>query len=164
MINRLYIDKYTGKIERTDVYLVRLTLKDGTVLEDLEPRRLFPITNTDMYITLLDKEEKEAAFVRDLSEIDADSRRALEECFAEFYMIPKIVKINFIDEKFGALTMSVETDRGPVSFRIRNRNSDIKKLYGTKRVVIRDSNDNRYEIPNIDGLEPHSMRLIYSYL
>lgn len=163
-MKRLYIDQYTGKIERTDVYLVRLTLKDGTVLEDLEPRRLFPITNTDMFITLLDKEEKEAAFVRDLKEIDPDSRRALEECFAEFYMIPKIVRINYIDEKFGALTMSVETDRGPVSFRIRNRNSDIKKLYGTKRIVIRDSNDNRYEIPNLDELDMQSMRLIYSYL
>ena len=163
-MKRLYIDQYTGKIERTDVYLVRLTLKDGTVLEDLEPRRLFPITNTDMFITLLDKEEKEAAFVRDLKEIDPDSRRALEECFAEFYMIPKIVRINYIDEKFGALTMSVETDRGPVSFRIRNRNSDIKKLYGTKRIVIRDSNDNRYEIPNLDELDTQSMRLIYSYL
>lgn len=163
-MKRLYIDQYTGKIERTDVYLVRLTLKDGTVLEDLEPRRLFPITNTDMFITLLDKEEKEAAFVRDLKEIDPDSRRALEECFAEFYMIPKIVRINYIDEKFGALTMSVKTDRGPVSFRIRNRNSDIKKLYGTKRIVIRDSNDNRYEIPNLDELDMQSMRLIYSYL
>ena len=163
-MKRLYIDKYTGKIERSDMYLVRLTLKDGTVLEDLEPRRLFPITNTNMFITLLDKEEKEAAFVRDLCEIDADSRRALEECFAEFYMIPKITRILSIDEKFGSLSMSVETDRGPVSFRIRNRNSDIKKLYGTQRIVIRDSNDNRYEVPNMSELDPQSMRQLYSYL
>lgn len=163
-MKRLYIDKYTARIERTDLYLVRVTLKDGTVIENLEPRRLFPITNTDMFITLLDKEEKEAAFVRDLKEIDESSRRALQECFEEFYMIPKITHIKSIEEKFGALTMRVDTDRGPVSFRIRSRNSDIKRLKNTNRVVIRDSNDNRYEITNMDELDLQSKRLLYSYI
>lgn len=163
-MKRLYIDKYTGKLERSDMYLVRLILKDGTVIENLEPRRLFPVTNTDMFITLLDKDEKEAAFVRDLNEIDTDSRRALEECFAEFYMIPKITRLLQSDEKFGSLRWTVETDRGRVSFQIRNRHSDIKKLYGTPRVIIRDSNDNRYEIPDVDALDVHSRRLLFSYL
>ena len=44
-MGRYYIDKYTGTLERTDLYLVRLIKKDGTVIEDLEPRMLFPITN-----------------------------------------------------------------------------------------------------------------------
>ena len=69
-MDRIYIDRYTGKIEKTDVYLVSVTLKDGTVIEDLEPRRLFPISNKDMYISLLDKNEKEICFVRDLAELD----------------------------------------------------------------------------------------------
>ena len=163
-MKRLYIDKYTGKLERSDLYLIRLTLKDGTVLDQLEPRRLFPITNTTMFITLLDKEEKEAAFVRDLNEIDEDSRRALEECFAEYYMIPKITHLLQSDEKFGSLKWTVTTDRGEVTFQIRNRHSDIKKLYGTNRVIIRDTNDNRYEIPNINDLDIHSKRILFSYL
>jgi len=58
----------------------------------------------------------------------------------------------------------VETDHGPVSFRIRNRHSDIKQLYGTNRVIIRDSNDNRYEIPDLTTLDVHSQRLLISYL
>ena len=28
---RYYIDKYTGRLERTDLYLVRLIKKDGSV-------------------------------------------------------------------------------------------------------------------------------------
>ena len=39
-MKRLYIDRYTGKLERTDLYLVKLTLSDGTVIEDLEPRQI----------------------------------------------------------------------------------------------------------------------------
>ena len=46
---RIYVDKDNGRIERTDMYLVKLTLNDGTVFEELEPRRLFPHTNTQQY-------------------------------------------------------------------------------------------------------------------
>ncbi|MBQ7604272.1 MAG: DUF1854 domain-containing protein [Clostridia bacterium] len=163
-MGRIYIDKYTGRIERTDVYLVRLTLKDGTVYENLEPRRLFPVTNENMFITLLDSDERELAFVRDFDELDEDSREALRQSFAEYYMIPKIEKLTKTEEKFGTLKWTVVTDRGDVTFRIRNRNSDIKRLYGTNRVIIRDSNDNRYEIPDVENLDGRSKRLLFEFL
>ena len=163
-MGRIYIDQYTGRLERTDVYRVRLTLRDGSVIENLEPRRLFPITNATMFITLLDENEREVAFVRDYAEIDEASVRALEECFREYYMIPHIQSLIKSEEKFGALRWTVETDRGVVTFRIRNRHSDIKKLYGTKRVIIRDSNDNRYEIRDYTAMDAHSLHLLFSYL
>ncbi|MBO5355329.1 MAG: DUF1854 domain-containing protein [Clostridia bacterium] len=160
---RIYIDQYTGRISRSDIYLVTLTLKDGTVIRDLEPRKLFPITNSNMYITLLDSEEKEVAFVRDLEELDADSAAALKECFKEYYRIPQITKLISSDEKFGALTWRVETDRGTVSFRIRNRHSDIKCMNGN-RILVRDTNDNRYEIPDYTAMDAHSRHILFSYL
>ena len=161
---RIYIDRYTGKIERSDLYRVRLTLKDGTVYEDLEPKKLFPFTKTSQFITLLSKEEKEIGFVRDLEEIDDDSRKALEECFHEYYLIPKIQKVLDCEDKFGNLKWTVETDRGVITFQIRNRQSDIKTLHGTHRVLVRDSNDNRYEIPDYSILDKRSLRLLFSYL
>ncbi len=163
-MGRYYIDKYTGTLERTDLYLVRLIKKDGTIIEDLEPRMLFPITNHDMYITLLNKEEKEVGFVRQMDEIDEPSQKALLECFREYYMIPKITKILECDVKFGSLKWKVETDRGTIKFTIRNSHSDIKRLHGTNRMIIRDSNDNRYEIPDLSKLDAHSQRLIFSFM
>ena len=112
----------------------------------------------------LDKDEKELAFVRDLEEIDADSRKALEECFKEYYMIPVITKVLECEDKFGTLKWRVETDRGEITFNIKNRHSDIKHFYGTNRVIIRDSNDNRYEIKDYKALDAHSQRLLFSYL
>lgn len=161
---RIYVDKTTGHIERTDLYLVRLVMNDGQVFEDLEPRRLFPLTDTDHYVSLLDKKEKEIAMVKELSELDDASREALEKCFAEYYMIPHITQVLSVEDKFGSLTFRVMTDRGEIGFRIRNRHSDIKMLYGTSRVLIRDSNDNRYEIPCFDELDHHSKRLLFSYV
>lgn len=164
MARRIYIDKYVGTLSRTDLYLVRLTLKDGTVHEDLEPRRLFPFTNPDMYITLLNKDEREVGFVRDLSELDEPSVQALRECFEEYYLIPKITRLLLCEEKFGSIKWAVETDRGPVTFRIRSRHSDIKKLHGSNRILVRDTNDNRYEIPDYTALDSKSIHMLFSYL
>ena len=164
MAKRIYIDKYVGALARTDLYLVRLTMKDGTVYEDLEPRRLFPFTNPNMYITLLDKDEREVGFVRDLSELDDASVQALAECFAEYYLIPKITRVLLCEEKFGSIKWEVETDRGPVKFRIRSRHSDIKKMHGSNRIIVRDTNDNRYEIPDYTALDAKSIRMLFSYL
>lgn len=163
-MKRLYVDRYTGSLERTDLYYVRLTLKDGTVYEDLEPRMLFPLTNQTMYITLLNKEEREVALVRDMKELDEDSIRALQDCFAEYYMIPRITRLVSCEDKFGKLKWVVDTDRGRVEFSIQNRHSDIKLLYGTGRVLVRDSNDNRYEIVDYTKLDAHSNALLFAYL
>ena len=131
---RIYVDRYNGRIERTDLYRVRLTMKKGGVYEDLEPRRLFPITNQTML------------------------------CFAEYYMIPKISRLLECEDKFGSLKWTVDTDYGRVTFRIRNRHSDIKRLGHSNRIIIRDSNDNRYEIPDCTDMDPHSIHLLFSYL
>ncbi len=163
-MGRIYVDRYTGTIEKTDLYYIKLTLKDGTVHENLEPRMLFPFTNHTMYITLLNKDEREVGFVRCLTELDDKSQEALKVCFAEYYMIPKILCVLRCEDRFGILRWEVQTDRGNVTFSIRNRHSDIKHLYGTPRVIVRDSNDNRYEIPNPAQLDPHSLHLLYSYL
>ncbi len=163
-MGRIYVDKYTGKIERTDLYLVKLTMKDGTVYENLEPRMLFPVSNKTMYITLLDKGEKELGFVRDLEELDTDSKDALNACFTEYYMVPKILSVTDCVDKFGTLKWTVVTDHGEISFMIKNRHSDIKRLPASERIIIRDSNDNRYEIEDCNALDARSQRLLFAYL
>ena len=102
--------------------------------------------------------------MRDLSELDAASVNALAECFAEYYLIPKITRVLLCEEKFGSIKWEVETDRGPVKFRIRSRHSDIKKMHGSNRIIVRDTNDNRYEIPDYTVLDAHSLRMLFSYL
>ena len=160
---RIYIDRYTARITRKDLYTVTLTLSDGTVIDDLEPRRLFPVTGKDQFITLLDKNEHEVGLVRDFSELDEGSEEALRQCFADFYRIPKILRLLESAEEFGTLTWCVETDLGEVTFRIRNRHSDIK-LMQNGRVLVRDASDNRYEIPDYKKLDKRSLHLLFSYI
>ena len=77
-------------------------------------------------------------------------------------MIPQITAVRAVEDKLGTLKWKVMTDRGEVSFSIRNRHSDIKVLDGN-RLFVRDSNDNRY-VSDLSRLDKASMRLIFSYL
>ena len=160
---RFFVDRCTATVERTDLYLVRvIAKKDGAVYEDLEPRRLFPVTNPDMYITLLDKDEKEVAFVRDFKDLDDASAAALRACFEDYYRIPRITAITKSEYKFGVLFWSTETDRGPVRFRISSVRHDLLRL--GDRVLIRDSNDNRYEIPDVKLLDKQSSGILFAWM
>ena len=163
-MERIYIDRSAGTLERTDLCLVRLTLPDGTVHDELEPRRLFPYTAPDQYVSLLNAEGHEVAVVRDVAQLDRDSAKALSAVLSEYYMIPKIEKLLETEDINGAIKWRVLTDRGETEFRIRNRNSDIKRRRGTKQILVRDANDNRYLIPDYTTLDHRSRRLLYSFL
>ena len=98
---RTYIEGDEARIERTDFCKVTLTYYDGRVFEDLEPRRLFPLSGLHKYITLLDPEGREAAIIRSLDTLMPESRQAVEACLEEFYLIPRITGIYDITDKKG---------------------------------------------------------------
>ena len=160
---RYFVDAKSDRIIREDLYLLRLEKADGEVISSLEPKRLFPFSRPDEYITLVDEKLREVAVIRSMSELPEQSRHAVEECMAQIYMIPKISRVLGCEFKFGALGFDVVTDRGPISFRIRNPHSDIKLLSGG-RLLFRDSNDNRYEVPDVEKLDKYSRRKLFPYL
>lgn len=151
---RIYLTK-NDTVSECENNLVTLTLEDGTVHDRLEPRRLFPISRENEYITLLDEEGVEIAVIRALSDLDKDSAAAVKFGLDDYYLIPHITKIISKQEKYGTLRWTVETDRGIKSFDIRNRNHDIR-VYKDGRVRVRDSDDNRYTIDDYRKLDPAS--------
>ena len=163
-MDRYFIDGRKDKIVRDDLYTVRLEKADGEVIEALEPKRLFPYTDPNHYITLLEDAKREIAVIKDVEELSGESREAIESCFKEIYMIPNITRVYLRSAKAGSLRLKVDTDRGgPITFTIRNSNSDIKMLSDI-RMVIRDSDDNRYEIPDITKLDKKSLNQLYPYI
>ena len=75
----MFLDK-SAKITLTDVFNVSLTLGDGTTYNDVELRRLFPISDRDHYISLIDKNEKEIAMIRSYDDITPESAAAVKAC------------------------------------------------------------------------------------
>lgn len=157
-----FLDK-SATIRLTDVFNVSLTLGDGTEYTEVELRRLFPVSDRDHYISLIDKDERQIAMIRSYDDITPESAAAVKACFNDYYLIPKIKKIYECSDATGALVMKVDTDHGRAEFRIRNRHSDMK-IYPEDRVIIRDSSDNRYEIESLASLDRKSWILISSFL
>ena len=65
-MERIYIEYDMARFTRKDITLVDVELYDGRKFENLEPRRLFPTSGLEKYITLLDSTGVEQAVIRDL--------------------------------------------------------------------------------------------------
>jgi len=156
MSDRIYVtDK--DKIEVNENNLVNLTLQDGRVFEKLEPRRLFPVSRIDEYITLLNTDGAEVAVIRSIKDITKEAKEVIEYSLNDYYLVPHILRIISITEKNGKIHWTVETDRGYKEFDVRNRNHDVR-VYSDGRVRVRDSDDNRYIISDYRKLDKHSRR------
>ena len=159
---RKYIDSGV-KFRRHDFVTVDMIAEDGTVTEDLEPRRLFPVNDTDNYISLLDADGHEHAIIRSLASLDDESAALLREILDEYYIVPKIIEVLRVYEKGSVNRWTVMTDHGECSFQIRARYTDIK-LLPKGRILVRDTNDNRYEIPDVTKLNKRSMKELNSQI
>ena len=163
-MSRIYLTK-DDKIENFENHLVKVTFAklpegaESAVLSGLEPRRLFPVTNADQYITLLDESGVERAVIRALSDLDEASAAVIRQSLEDYYLVPKILRIISKADKYGTLRWTVETDRGIIAFDIRNRNHDIQ-VSRSGFVRVRDANDNRYVIEDAGKLDKHSYALL----
>lgn len=161
-MGRIFVDGSMAQFTRKDITLVDVDLGNGQCFENLEPRRLFPVSDPDRYITLLDESGIEQAVIRDLAELPVRQRQVIEDCLGEYYLVPKITRVISYAEKFRGMMIQVETDRGIADIELRTILHNVK-LRG-RRLLIRDSNDNRYEIPDITALDARSRRMIDNFI
>lgn len=152
--NRIFLTE-KDTVTKFENNLVDLKLECGDEYKALEPRRLFPVTNENSYITLLDSEGVEVAMIRLISDLNADSKAVIEKSLSEYYFVPYITRIVSATEKYGTLHWVVETTKGTKEFDIRNSNQDIR-VSSKGYVRVRDADDNRYIIEDYHTLDSHS--------
>lgn len=107
---------------------IRLTVKDkifcdvefytGQKLSDLEPRRLFPVSGLNDYITFLDSEGEEQFILRRLDNMEPHQRELLQGCLEEYYRIPKIKQAHNIQRE--ALHMALDCGDRPRRIHLRD--------------------------------------------
>ncbi len=162
-MERIYIEYDMARFTRKDLTLVDVELYDGRKFENLEPRRLFPVSGLEKYITLLDESGVEQAVIRDLRTLPTEERQTVEDCLREYYLIPQILEIQDCDERFDGITLHTLTDRGCADIEIRILAQGLKLVQGY-RVLVRDVNDNRYEIADVTRLNKRSQHILSRYL
>lgn len=162
-MSRIYINSDEVRFTKAGQSTVDAEFYTGEKLYNLQPRRLFPVSGLTRYITLLDEDGVEKAVIRNIDDLMDESRDVIINCLQEYYLIPKIIRLLQSSEKYGILKWKVETDRGIKEFDIKNRHHDIKTFYDG-RVLVRDSDDNRYEIPDYNKLDKKSLKLLIAEL
>jgi hypothetical protein len=128
----------------------------------VRPVRLFPLSDPEGYILLLDHEEKEVTLIRNMKELDPASRQALRQELETAYIVPEVLCIESIEEEFGVLHFVAVTDRGPHRFDVRGRGEI--QFVRPGYYIIRDIDGNRFEIPNLFALDARSLALLDPYL
>lgn len=154
-----FIDGSAVSIKPYEEGKVTLVYTNGEKTAGLSPRRLFSVTNPYSFIQMLDESGQEIGILRDMNQLDPSSYKCLEEALERFYLIPEIVEIHTLKEQYRITRWDVTTDKGRRVFDVQSRNTDIKIL-PSRRVLIRDSDNNLYEIVDYDKLPKKSRALL----
>ena len=78
-------------------------------------------------------------------------------------MIPRITDILEFKKVNDDLQWTVASDRGIITFDIRDKYSSIKQL-PDGRILVKDASDNRYEITDYKTISKRSRNLLLGYL
>jgi hypothetical protein len=142
----------------------RLQVLDGSavICEEASARRAFPWTNPNEHITIRDHDGKEIFHVDRLSELEDHDRRTLEGWLGRNTFVPRIQSVHHLNTTAAYMAWEVETDRGPTSFRVQER-EDIRFL-SDGRFTIRDTSGTLYELPPLEQLDEASRRTVQRVL
>ena len=92
------------------------------------------------------------------------SLRAVSEEMTLHYFVPQITKINKVKKEFGFIYWTVETDKGPKAFVMRDSVVHYAREVARDRWLIIDVNQAHYEIPDVEQMDARSRKLVHNYL
>ena len=141
--------------------LVATTAK-GEHFVDVVPLRLFPLSDPDRWIALLDNNGQELSVIDDLGKLDPATRQILNQELTRREFVPVIRRIVWVSGNSEPCSWQVETDRGQTEFVLKS-DDDIRRL-GTNSVLVIDSHGIRYLIPDRHALDAFTRRVVEWYV
>jgi len=121
--------------------------------------RLFPLTEPEGWLSVMEETGTEIGIVRDPSDLDPESRRIVAEEIRRNYLVPRIEKIVALRPEGQNLEWDVSTDRGRVSFTTPSSSEYVQRL-GDDRVLFADIAGRRFEIRSLRALDGRSRALL----
>lgn len=139
--------------------LVRMLVRDELCWRDVRIAHALPLSDPDHYIGLRDGADKEIGMLHDLKDLDPQSLQIIREELARRYFLPKVQRVAEVKDQFGVVVWDVETDFGPRRYTVRNMRDNTVQL-PDGRVLMTDTDGNRFEFPSIEALDPKSLEVI----
>lgn len=119
--------------------------------------RAFPLSELSEFIGLLDAiSGKEIGMLRNLRDVEPAARQLIQHEIDKRYFIPKVLRITETKKEFGTIYWDVVTDRGDRKFVMRGLRDSVHEIE-PGRYLINDVEGNRFEVPQLEGLDPRSL-------
>ncbi|MGN0527337.1 MAG: DUF1854 domain-containing protein [Acutalibacteraceae bacterium] len=125
--------------------------------------RSYPFSLKNEYICVTDLENEEYGIIKDLDELDNTSKEAAKEELKERYYCPTVTSVKSIKERMGHFYFDVIIDNKEKSFTVRDLTKNLR-FTDEKTILIFDVDGNRYLIPDYEGIERKSKRILDPYI
>jgi len=124
--------------------------------------RLFPLSEPEAWLSVLDEKGVEIGIIRYLCELDKESQSCLRVELRRRYHVARICRILACRERYDVVEWEVETDRGTKTILLRDVRNNIQQR-GPNRFVVTDVDGNRYDIPDVSALDVRSRLILERY-
>jgi hypothetical protein len=124
---------------------------------------VFPLSHADRFISIQDSADREIAILETLEGMDRAERQIIEDELDRRYFTPAISRIDDLKQDAGMWRFTVQTQRGPAEFFVRNWRDSAHEAAGG-RWQIHSVDGLRFEIRNVDNLDARSQSLLEQLL
>jgi hypothetical protein len=128
----------------------------------VRPLRLFPLSDPDHWIALLDERGNDVLCLEEPKTLPAASLQALLTALHNSEFVPNIRRILRTSGNSVPCQWEVETDRGDTVFIVKDE-KDVRAL-GNRRILVIDAHGIRYQILDISLLDTQSRRVVEWYV
>jgi hypothetical protein len=137
--------------------------RGGEPIRDVQVVNPLPLERELRFVCFLDRKGKELAMIRVDGRVPRETRALIEEALSRRHLRALIRRIDQLDIAGNSLYFVVQTDRGPREFVVKNLADNIVRP-SPGHLVIVDAHENRYEILDMNSLDPRSLKLLHAVL
>jgi len=123
----------------------------------------FPLSAALDTVAFFDEGGEEIGCMKDGDALDHESQDLLATELEKAYFMPRIRAILSMEEALGIETWTVVTNKGERQFEVDHPRHDVRHL-PRGRVLVKDVDGNRYEIPSWRKLDRKSIGLLMRHL
>ena len=126
------------------------------------PVRMFPITDPERWIAIVDAAGSELVCIENLADLPPAVRQLLDTDLAGREFTPIIRRIHWVSGDTEPYEWDVETDRGRTQFVLASE--DHVRRLGTHKALVIDAQGVRYLVEDMRTLDTYSRRIMERYL
>lgn len=128
---------------------------EGKAYEEMILYRIFPFQYTTQYISVRNSKGEEVGVIRDIDQLDEESRAEMVKELQLRYFLPVVTRIDSVKQKADLWIWELQTNLGPTRIVMRNLH-EFMQYPSANRIILTDINGKRCEVRDWKALDVHS--------